>query len=197
MAITSIKTGSSFTNLIKYNDFLAGNPGYDPAATFLIQRTAATGSSGTITFSSIPQNYKHLQVRFSLVASAAYQSYRVQFNSDTADTNYVSHGLRANGTNVTAAGYATGAGYSSIVMLERNGTVATYPNVGIIDLHDYASTTKYKTTRTLVGGDNNSTDGSIELDSGLWTSTSAITSITFKQSTGTFTGTIALYGMVG
>ena len=30
MAITSIKTGSSFTNLVKYNDFLGPNPAYIP-----------------------------------------------------------------------------------------------------------------------------------------------------------------------
>ena len=30
MAITSIKTGSSFTNLQKYNDFLGPNPAFIP-----------------------------------------------------------------------------------------------------------------------------------------------------------------------
>ena len=30
MAITSIKTGSSFTNLIKHENFLAGNAAYIP-----------------------------------------------------------------------------------------------------------------------------------------------------------------------
>jgi hypothetical protein len=88
-------------------------------------------------------------------------------------------------------------GFPTSTSLERNGTVATYPNVGVIDLHNYASTTQNKTMRTFVGADNNSTDGSVELDSGLWIQTTAINSITFKQSTGTFTGTVSLYGIKG
>ncbi len=151
---------------------------------------------GTVTFSSIPSTYASLQIRFNLVSGLAYQTWRLQFNSDTSDSYYVSHGLRANGTNVTAAGFATGAGYSAIVLNERNGTVTTYPNVGIIDIHNYASTTQNKTVRAFVGSEDNSAGG-LELDSGLWIQTTAINEITFKQSTNTFTGTIALYGIKG
>jgi hypothetical protein len=190
MANLSIKTG------VISRSMLVGNTAYVPPS-FESIATATPSAQSSITFSSIPSTYKHLQIRFALIASAAYQSYRIQLNGDTGDTNYVSHGLRGNGTNVNAVGYATGAGYSSIVILERNGTVATSPNVGIIDIQDYASTTKNKTLRTFVGADNNNTDGSIELDSGLFISLSAITSFNLRQSTGTFTGVVSLYGIKG
>jgi len=63
MAITSIKTGSSFTNLVKYNDFLGPNSAYIPTSYESIASATGTGSSNTITLSSIPSTYKHLQLR--------------------------------------------------------------------------------------------------------------------------------------
>jgi hypothetical protein len=65
MAITSIKTGSSFTNLIKYNDFLGPNPAFIPKpvvtggtltsdATYYYRTFTASGtlgiSGGTLNF---------------------------------------------------------------------------------------------------------------------------------------------------
>ena len=49
MAITSIKTGSSFTNLIKYNDFLAGNTAYNPIPpnSYESIATVTVGSGGS------------------------------------------------------------------------------------------------------------------------------------------------------
>jgi hypothetical protein len=48
MAITSIKTGSSFTNLIKYNDFLAGNAAY-PGPFAYTQTGGTVSTSGAYT----------------------------------------------------------------------------------------------------------------------------------------------------
>jgi hypothetical protein len=50
----------------------------------------------------------------------------------------------------------------------------------IIDIQDYASTTKFKTIRVLTGNDRNGAGG-IELNSVLWRSTSAITSLVFPN----------------
>jgi hypothetical protein len=72
---------------------------------------------------------------------------------------------------------------------------------GILDVIDYASTTKYKTARLFSGADLNSTSvGNIGLGSGLWQSTSAVNSITVTMVQGTAINagsTFALYGMVG
>jgi hypothetical protein len=70
----------------------------------------------------------------------------------------------------------------------------------IIDIHDYASTTKNKTVRSFFGHDRNGA-GSVYLYSGLWMNTGAITSLSLGQAnfSGTFdTGTVAsLYGIKG
>lgn len=200
MAITSIKTGSSFTNLIKYNDFLGPNPGYDPAATFLIQRVAGTGSSGTITFSSIPQNYKHLQLRCltrsTVSASVDYFSV-TRFNSDSGN-NYSYHYLFGNGSSAGSGGSFSQNNLAFPTILGNTAT-ANCMTVGILDVHDYSSTTKNKTVRTFEGWDANGT-GAAYINSSLWQSTSAVTSMTITAPSSanfTSTSTFALYGMVG
>jgi len=74
--------------------------------------------------------------------------------------------------------------------------------VGIIDLHDYASTTKNKTVRSFTGYDFNSlygVAGSVGLRSGLFISTNAVTSISITLAASNFsTQTVfSLYGIKG
>jgi len=55
-----------------------------------IATAIGTGSSGTITFGSIPSTYKHLQIR-SIQRVASGNAYiKVQFNNDT-NSNYTYH----------------------------------------------------------------------------------------------------------
>jgi len=72
--------------------------------------------------------------------------------------------------------------------------------VNLIDIHDYASTTKYKTLRSFSGANANSASTSfvMGLFSSAWYSTSAVTSITFTNSFGFKAGTtFSLYGIKG
>jgi len=68
-----------------------------------------------------------------------------------------------------------------------------------IDILDYASTSKYKTARILGGLDANGSPGDVALWSGLWMSSSAISSIQFKASAGSWNfaqySTVALFGV--
>ncbi len=202
MAITSVKTGSSFTNLQKYNYFLGPNPAYDPSATFLIQRIAGTGSSGTITFSSIPSTYQHLQLRWiarDTSATASFESILIRYNGVTS-TSYGYHYIEANGSTVSAAGTGfTDTSWNLGNAMARGGLTAGIMGVGIIDIHDYASTTKLKTSRAIVGGDRNAANGYIELYSSLFNSTSALSSITLTSGGSNYatTTSFALYGMKG
>ena len=68
----------------------------------------------------------------------------------------------------------------------------------IIDILDYASTSKFKTTRVLDGYDANGS-GEVIIGSGNWRSTSAITSITLGPSSGNMKlySSFALYGIKG
>ncbi len=166
-----------------------------------IASATGTGSSTTITFNSIPATYKHLQIRG--IASDVYSGVHgttvvlVQFNSDTG-SNYTRHSLYGNGSTVSAAGNA------NLTSMGINGglTYGTATNVyaaSIIDILDYADTSKFKTMRYFSGADRNATDSSyyITLGSGLWRSTSAITSITLTSNNDNFTTAtqFALYGI--
>ena len=159
---------------------------------FLISQSLPSAVS-TVTFSSIPATYKHLQVRFNLVASGAINYLELQANGDSSTSDYAFHRLNGSGSAANASGIASGS-YGYLVLL-NGGTVATYPAVGIIDVIDYANTNKNKTIKSLSGTNNNTSAGVIELSSGLWLSTSAVTSLTLAINSGTFTGTISLYGV--
>lgn len=202
MAITSIKTGSSFTNLVKYNDFLAGNPYYDPAAMFLIERKTLASSASTVVFSDIPATYKHLQLRVMAQSTRGsyYDEWRLRVNGDTG-ANYSHHRLWGTGSSATASGGASATSIDPLMPSTDNATPDSF-TVGIIDIHDYASTTKYKTIRAFGGNDTNytaSNNGVVVLHSSLWQSTSAITSLTFSLAVSSYAAksTFALYGMVG
>lgn len=167
---------------------LVGNQYYLPTAFESIATATGTGSSGTITFSSIPSTFKHLQIRFTAFTSAAI-NINVRFNSDNG-ANYAYHQLVGDGASVSSAGVA-----SSVVMYGGYATSSQY-GVGIIDLLDYASTNKNKTMRSLHGSDANGS-GLILLRSGLWQNTNAITSIELISTSGNFTtaSTFSLYGI--
>ena len=201
MAITSIKTGSSFTNLQKYNDFLGPNAAYDPAATWLIQRVNISSNTLSVTFSGIPSTYSSLQLRIlSRSTRTAMANLNIQVNSDTG-TVYTQHELSGDGTTATALGSVAG-GVTNASIARSTGTNSTTGifGVSIIDIHDYASTTKNKTIRGFFGIDNNSAApaGVVGMRSVLYIGTSAITSLTLTSASSTnfiAGSTFALYGM--
>ena len=193
MAITSIKTGSSFTNLVKYNDFLGPNSAYIPSSYESIASATGTGSSNVITFSSIPSTYASLQIR-GLWVTQGWGVF-IRFNSDSG-SNYAFHRLTGNGSSASADGFAS----QTYIDLDPGGLTGTEQSVGIIDIHNYASTTQNKTVRQFTGLDRNTTNGRVKLVSGLWMNTSAITSISFTADNSqafSTTTQFALYGIKG
>ena len=155
------------------------------------------GNSGTsVTLSSIPGTYSHLQVRYYAARNGGSGQLNMRFNSDTG-SNYADHYLYGANNLAQAGGDANATRINNIGLVNDSGY--DYKGVGIIDVIDYASTTKYKTTRHFSGIDRNTLSGSsIFLSSGLWRSTSAITSITFDLLGDDFgTSTFALYGIKG
>ena len=164
---------------------------YDSLATVTL-----SSSASSITFAGIPSGYKHLQLRaMMLTSTSGVDAPYLRYNGDTG-SNYTLHTLLGEGVAARAQGYAN---QSSInIGGFWNGTVGSFPSVSVIDVLDYASVNKYKTTRTLTGQDNNSTLGSVGIGSGLWQSTSAINSITiFNSGSTTFSqySSFALYGI--
>jgi hypothetical protein len=154
------------------------------------------GNSGTsVTLTSIPSGYTSLQVRYYAARDGSSGFLNVRFNGDTG-SNYANHYAYGSNTTATAGANATQTRINYLTAVQDSGN--SYKASGILDILDYGSTSKYKTTRNIAGVDTNSSAGSIWLSSGLWMSTSAITSITFDLSGDTFgTSTFALYGIKG
>ncbi len=172
-----------------------------------VQKTPATSfesiasftpTSGTgVTFSSIPSTYVALQIRYSILTDTAGPLGTFRFNGDTA-TNYGYHTLQGTGSTAIAGGYTSQT--NILISEDQLGASTTRPTVGIIDIHNYASTTQNKTVRIFAGSDQVTT-GTVALISGLWRSTSTITSVSvnFIGGGANFASgsTIALYGIKG
>lgn len=164
----------------------APNGAYDALATTTLSSTA-----NSITFAGIPQGYKHLQIRATVnIASWVW----MRFNDDTASGHYNGHEFRGDGSSITAQSLG---GYDSSVLWTALPPGGTYPLTFVTDILDYSSTSKNKTTRTLSGSDANGS-GTVQMVSGLWMSTSGITSINLFGYAGNLFAagsTFALYGV--
>lgn len=155
--------------------------------------TVGSGGSTSISFTSIPSTYKHLQIRYFAKNNSSYgeQGIRVFYNGDTTVSNYYAHRLQGDGSSAGAWSDpqpAIGTIY---------GGGSAYFSGGIIDILDYTNTNKKKTARSLSGTDANGS-GYVALYSDLWNaSTNAITDLTISQAGNTFAqySSFALYGV--
>ncbi len=154
---------------------------FDSIATF-----TNTGSS-TYTFSSIPQTYKSLQIRMCVTTVTNGSSLVIRPNgSDPTMT----HALQANNDTF---GFSAYSGSGDIT----GGVGSARPGAAIIDITDYASTTKQKTFRSFAGTNANAAVSDfVRVNSHLVTNTAAITSITINTAANTNNNlSIALYGV--
>jgi hypothetical protein len=159
-----------------------------------IATVSGTGSSATVTFSSIPSTYSILQIRCNWFSTASNNPY-MRFNGDTAG-NYSWTHLYGEGAGATA--------------LQNNSTSAAFiywglsgdsntPNSAIIDINNYASTSKTKVAKIFAGQDYVSA-GEIAHWAGVWNNSStAINSISLTTGVGNIsaTSTFALFGIKG
>jgi hypothetical protein len=192
MAVVSIK------NKLRRGNLLVGNDPYIPTDFESIATTTLSTATASITFSSIPSTYTHLQIRAiartTRTGSSGIDYCGIRFNSDTG-TNYAYHLLYGNGTSVTAQADTSSSSINS-GNAPRDGATASIYGANVFDILDYANTNKYKTVRTLGGADTNGA-GQITFSSGLWMSTSAITSITLSPESDSWKeySQFALYGI--
>ena len=165
--------------------------------------TLGAGGASSITFSSIPSTYSHLQIRG--IAQDARPTYGIselalQFNGD-AGNNYSFHGLYGNGASVISEAAAPMPG----AFIRANGMLGTTTGgtfgAFVFDILDYANTSKNTTTRNLCGVDFNGTissfGGRAGLWSGAWLNTSAVSSIVLYSTNANLQqySSFALYGI--
>ncbi len=170
----------------------AGIPAFESIATVSLSST-----SGTVSFTSIPNTYEHLQLRMlTRETSSLYTndaSLIFNFNSDAAG-NYARHQIRANGTTITAFAL-TSTTNPAFGSHPGGGVSASIFGATVVDILDYKNTNKYKTIRSLSGSDSNGAGG-IGLFSDVWMNTAAITSIqVIPDFSFTANSHFALYGI--
>jgi hypothetical protein len=168
-------------------------PSYDSIQTV----TVGAGGQSTISFTSIPQSYAHLQVRMITRSSAnvSEDSMLMRFNSDSG-SNYRWHFLFGNGSTANSSNNGGTSTFIYPYAIPGATFLAGSFGVQVIDIFDYSSTNKNKTTKTFGGYDNNSTLGRIAFTSGVWFNTNSVTSLTFTCA-GNFVqnSSFALYGI--
>lgn len=176
---------------------IASSGGVASSYESIATQTVTSGSTATLTFSSIPTTFAHLQLRCFGVYTGSTSSaddWYIQFNSDTTAV-YDTHNLYGNGSTATATADTTSGGIRP-TMFNRGATNGI--SIAIMDILDYTSTSKQKTLRALGGFDNNGS-GTVGLSSGLWRPSSivAINRIDVKNAAGNFLPNthVALYGV--
>ena len=173
----------------EYTSFLAGNEQSEPLSFESIATvTVGSGGASSSSFTSIPSTYKHLQIRWISRSSGSAYNPTVQFNSD-AGSNYAMHYLSGNGSSASAGNIIN---TNNILLGSINNTANIFA-AGVIDILDYADTNKFKTLRELQGADYNGS-GTIDLWSGLWRSTAAISTINLNFASTQYSS-FALYGI--
>ena len=158
--------------------------------------TVGSGGSSTITFSSIPATYTHLQLRAMYAGSQLDKNVKVRVGNGSIDTgaNYSGHYLYGYGSGVLAAAETSVTSISYLAFYYDLNNPATF----VIDLLDYANTNKYKTFRSLFGNESNA-NGQVGIGSGSWRSTSAVNTIELTLTGGSYNeySKFALYGIKG
>lgn len=205
MAVSRIQTSSILQGFPKSRSLLAGNSAYIPSNFESISTQTLSSTTGTVTFSSIPSTYKHLQLRMLWrSATTGYNStFLLSMNGDTSSSNYVKHFLGGGGSGSAISGANVSGSFGGIRSTNcmSSSDPASEFSPAVIDIIDYTSVNKNKTVRALIGYEtNNVGGGNIALLSGLWLSTSAITSLSITDygGTGSASGsTFALYGIRG
>jgi hypothetical protein len=179
--------------------------GFIPNNSYESIATATPSGVSSIDFTSIPNTYKHLQIRITGRTSVANENdgyASLQFNGDTTSGNYYFYhfiGATGTGTPNAAAGSTNAIIYAGV--LAGNNAIANSFGATIIDILEYNSTNRFKTVRSNSGMSNNSLNSNMRIASGFWFNTAAINSINVSANAkgnnflaGT---TIALYGIKG
>jgi hypothetical protein len=158
--------------------------------------TVGIGGVSSITFSSIPATYSHLQIRgiSRSTDASAYTQTALTINGVT--TNYTLHQLFGDGASATSFANTAQSNTLYESMTADTATASIY-GVTVIDILNYTSASINKTFRIMAGYDANGS-GRMALSSGMTTTnTNAVSSITLTPRFGNFKQytSFALYGI--
>lgn len=184
---------SPILGIIASQNYPRSTNSYESIATTYL----TSGSSSTISFTSIPSTYKHLQLRWlgKDNRGAVADSVNMVFNSNTTTSNYLGERLLgySGGPLAQATGNSYGTGWIS------GSTGDNFWGGCIVNITDYANTNKGKAV-ILKGGTINASAAEVGIYNMWWNQTAAISSITLTPSNGSAFSQwshFALYGIKG
>ena len=155
----------------------------------------------TITFSSIPTTFQHLQVRMiTRLSSSSTTDVYMRFNGNSSAVYNEGH-IRGAAPGTVGAYNVADSTYFTALQSTGTGSTSDLFGVAIIDIFNYNRSNAHKAIRSVYGNCHLATsNGQVRFSGGLFASQTAITSIVFTDSNaGNFlTGSqISLYGIRG
>jgi hypothetical protein len=196
--------GSLTTSKIDYPSMQAGNETiYENSYESIATQSVTTSGVTSVSFTSIPQTYTHLQIRASIRSNsvAAYDAFYIyNLNNAGGSSQMANHYIYGTGSAVGVGAY-TNQSNAQMGFIPAANTLASNFGAGIVDILDYTSTNKAKTLRSFTGyDDNGNTTGSafvtISSAYSAQLGTSAVTNLTFLINNSFAIGSkFALYGV--
>lgn len=158
-----------------------------------IQTQTLTSTASFVTFSNIPQSYTDLQIVCSARNTSAFNAEAVLLSLNGSTSNFSGRYLQGNGSAVQTGTYARFA----FNMPAASSTSSTFSNSNLYFPNYTSSNNKSYTFDSVT--ENNGTEAYQTMFAGLWSDTSAITSITLTANSGNFAigSTFTIYGIGG
>ena len=144
------------------------------------QTLATTAASVTFTgLDTLAAGYQHLQLRMTTRSTnSGFSTNYLNVNSDTG-TNYSTHLLSGLGSSVISFAYTSEA-YIRFGQTATSSSPTSAFTATVMDILDFSSASKNTTIRALSGMEN-AASTRVDLRSGLWNSTAAVTSLAIKN----------------
>lgn len=174
-----------------------------PSSFESIASTVPSSGASTVVFSSIPQTYKYLQIRYYIkdnyTTVATSRNLSITFNGDTGNNYTFGYIGNADATVVNSGGSPNGSILLASSIVASHSTQTGMYGSGIVDIADYSSTSINKSVKSVSSALwNVESKGNVYLHQGVWNSTAAINSITLTpQSPFAANCVVSLYGIKG
>jgi len=154
--------------------------------------TVGSGGAADIEFTSIPGTYTDLVLKVSARCDFATLVTQMNISFNASTSNFTWRFLSGDGS---AAGSSSGSNNRGGIDNGSTSTASTFSNTEIYIPNYAGSTNKSYSSDSVV--ENNATQGYGNLLAGLWSQTSAITSIKLTDASGNFVqhSTATLYGI--
>lgn len=193
MPLVSTRGGTSALGF-GFGGFFAADGDYESIATV----TVGGGGAANVEFTSIPSTYQHLQLRGigRITRTGAVMDFAALTVNGSTGTNYATQEMYVF-VDSPAASAAANTPRMTVWNFSASTATANVFGAVVIDILDYANTSKNTTFRGFGGNDRNGS-GELGITSAVWKLTDAVTSIRLTPLNGTGfvqSSNFALYGI--